>query len=234
MQYLGGKGRIAQNIAMLIETRRRGREIVEPFCGALHITCTLSGTRSASDICKPLITLYQEMQAGWIPPDVVTEEVYARYKANQDPSDPMTAFVGFGCSFGGKWFGGYARRGSDTSNKSRRDGYARGARNSLLTMMRYCQQVQFTCSSYEELNPLGKLVYCDPPYEGTTGYDAADVFDSDKFWNKARAWSAHNLVLVSEYNAPDDFECIWSAVRTAHMNNKEVRERVFVYRDGVK
>ena len=34
-------------------------------------------------------------------------------------------------------------------------------------------------------------------------------FDYDEFWNYVRWLSAHNTVLVSELNAPDDFKVIW-------------------------
>ena len=71
----------------------------------------MSGVRCASDVNRPLITMYKALQDGWIPPSTVTEEMYAEYKGIQDAEDPLTAFIGIGCSFSGKWFGGYARSG---------------------------------------------------------------------------------------------------------------------------
>ena len=54
------------------------------------------------------------------------------------------------------------------------------------------------------------LIYCDPPYAGTTKYRFGS-FDSNSFWQWCRDMSKKgNTVIVSEYNAPDDFNCIWS------------------------
>ena len=112
LYYVGNKRRIAKPISAYLESIRAGREFWEPFCGGLGITAVMSGPRVASDISEPLITLYKALQQGWDPPEVLTREEYAQLKKRQDPYDPLTAFAGFGCSFGGKWFGGYGvRRG---------------------------------------------------------------------------------------------------------------------------
>ncbi len=51
------------------------------------------------------------------------------------------------------------------------------------------------------------MIYCDPPYEGTTKYK--DAFDHSKFWQWCRDKSNEgHIVFVSEYNAPADFECV--------------------------
>ena len=51
------------------------------------------------------------------------------------------------------------------------------------------------------------MVYCDPPYKGTGKYDGK-YFDHDAFYEWVR--SRDYPVYFSEYNAPDDFTCIWS------------------------
>lgn len=85
--------------------------------------------------------------------------------------------------------------------------------------------------NYWELDiPENSIVYCDPPYDGTTKYK--DAFDHQKFWTWVRQISKTNKVFVSEYNAPDDFECIWSKVVTCTMtknigSNKKI-ERLFI------
>ena len=66
------------------------------------------------------------------------------------------------------------------------------------------------------------LVYCDPPYESTTNY--RDGFDHDVFWNFVRDISCYNLVYISEYNAPDDFESIWEGVVTTSLS-KSIRKK---------
>lgn len=95
---------------------------------------------------------------------------------------------------------------------------------------------RFTTSSksydeyeYEE----GDVVYCDPPYKGTRGY-AGRTFDSDKFFEWVR--TRNYPVYFSEYNAPDDFVCIWSKEKMNLMSggnsakNGKVVEKLFIHK----
>lgn len=70
------------------------------------------------------------------------------------------------------------------------------------------------CSlNYDEVTiPNGAIVYCDPPYKGTTQYRERG-FDHDKFWDWVRQKSKTNPVYVSEYNAPEDFTVVASWYR---------------------
>ena len=57
----------------------------------------------------------------------------------------------------------------------------------------------------------GKVIWlgqCDPPYQGTTGYKTG-AFGHDMFFEWCREQAKKNVVFVSEYNAPEDFECVW-------------------------
>lgn len=70
--------------------------------------------------------------------------------------------------------------------------------------------VIFQNKPYYELElPPNSIVYCDPPYDGTSKYKV-DNFDHEMFWQWCRemATKGHTL-FVSEYEAPDDFECVW-------------------------
>lgn len=70
------------------------------------------------------------------------------------------------------------------------------------------QKVKLSSLSYEQVEiPSNCIIYCDPPYQGTTEY-AEGGFDHDKFWDWAREKSKTHKVYISEYNAPDDFELI--------------------------
>lgn len=59
------------------------------------------------------------------------------------------------------------------------------------------------------MNFEGCLIYNDPPYKGTKTYNTSKNFDHNKFYDWCREQAKHNVVFVSEYNAPDDFECVW-------------------------
>ena len=198
MRYLGGKSRIRKQVAGYLESIREGRKYWEPFVGGGWVMQEMSGVRCASDVNRPLITMYKALQDGWIPPSTVTAEMYAEYKGIQDAEDPLTAFIGIGCSFSGKWFGGYARSGDRN--------YALNAKNSLIKQIPLIQDVVFYHSEYVENAPEGVLIYCDPPYANTTEY--RDSFDTETFWEVMREWSKDNIVVVSEYNAPDDWVCV--------------------------
>lgn len=71
------------------------------------------------------------------------------------------------------------------------------------------QGVVFVESSYLDLKiPSESIVYCDPPYENTTSY--RNTFDHIGFWDWCRKKTEEgHIVFVSEYNAPDGFECVW-------------------------
>jgi DNA adenine methylase len=198
MQYLGGKARLAKRICAILESHRSpGQRFVDVFTGGANIVAGMGdhGPRVANDGCEPLITLYKAWLAGWRPPTDVSEDLYREIKARRDPTDPLTAFVGFGCSFGGKWFGGYAR-GSENRN------YARGSAKVLARKIQRCSDVLFTCHDFAAVDILpGDLIYCDSPYFGTTDYSFFDGFDGPAYVSKLTEWAQIADVFVSEYAA---------------------------------
>ena len=119
----------------------------------------------------------------------------------------MTAYCGFGMSFGGKWFGGYARNGIGTN-------YALNAKRSVLLKVSVLLKasVLLKVSDYRMIRPRGGAVmYLDPPYAGRTKAHAFDgSFDYDEFWNYARLRAKTNRVLVTEFVAPPDFVPVFS------------------------
>ncbi len=60
------------------------------------------------------------------------------------------------------------------------------------------------------------VVYCDPPYIGTSQYNCA--FDHEGFYEWLR--NSHNQVYISEYSMPDDFLEVYSVSRIAKFNCK--------------
>lgn len=221
MHYVGGKGKVAARLATRILTHAKGAAVVEPFCGALAMTEQLHSTL-ASDVSRPVMTLIHAVRSGWNPPSDVSEQLYRDCKARkEDVDDPLVAFVGH-ISFGGKWFGGYAR-----GHDSQRDRVG-ACRTSLLRKVNACSKTVFRLAGYEDLDPpKGALVYCDPPYAGTTssGYWCKDAFDHDAFWQWVRCHSNGRDVIVSEYTAPEDFVSIFDLNRPMHMRSNTPGER---------
>ncbi len=202
MQYLGSKNQIAKKILpLMLKEREYDAVWVEPFVGGANMIDKVEGPRIGNDINTPLIKLWEALQRGWVPPDTITREQYVQINHNKAAYPPeLVCFVGFLCSFGGKWFGGYA-----FNNKG--DNYAARGSRALLKQKPLIQDVLFLNHDYRELPLPGKcLIYCDPPYKNTTAYK--DSFSHKEFWNWVRATSDKHPVFVSEYEAPDDFECL--------------------------
>lgn len=218
MRYMGGKTRISKELAEFMESQRSGEPYIEPFVGGASVLSKMSGVRYASDINKYLIAMYQKIQIGWVPPQNVSEEEYKTIKQNRDDDIALSGFVGFGCSFGGKWFDTYAR-GHEHEN------FARASSNSLIKIRNSILDVTFSHIDYREIDVSGFLIYCDPPYRGVSKYDINKDFDHDEFWEKMRQWSKNNKVFISEYTAPEDFECVWQKETNLEMRTSNGREK---------
>ncbi|WP_299831723.1 DNA adenine methylase [uncultured Metabacillus sp.] len=232
IRYFGGKARIAKPIVEYLKSiREEGQPYIEPFVGGGWVMSLMDGERIACDKHTYLIEMYKAMQNGWIPPTNLTKEEYEYIKNNRDEKPYLTGFVGFGCSFAGKWFGGFA------SSKDRN--YCLNAHNSIMKKMETMKDVKFYDCDYKEINPKGLLVYCDPPYQGTTQYGLVGNFDSNEFWDVVREWSKENMVVVSEYNAPEDFVEVWSKDVKTDIRNKDNKkeqriEKLFLHKSNLK
>lgn len=233
MRYQGGKSRIATSIAQVIASNRESNQtFVSLFCGTCSVESKVKGFDKVicNDKHKYLIDLLKGVQNGYELPEYISEQDYKKIRSNKDEDPILTGFVGFGCSFGGKWFGGYAR------NKTRTN-YAAQSKRSLLKDMATLMNAEFTCLDYREVKiPKGSVVYCDPPYNNTTGYNN-EKFNTNEFWEYMRKISKDNIVLISEQTAPDDFVAIWEKpfTRTLDVNKNnqfKVAEKLFIHKSN--
>lgn len=220
MRYLGGKTRIAKQLAVEIDkVRRPGQWVWDAFCGGLSMSVALSknGPVYSTDACVPLIALYRAVQAGWDPPSEVTREQWTAAKSLPD-TDPMKAFCGFGCSMSGAWFKAYAKDDIPGEPGFKSRFYARATRNGLLQDVPRCTALDTV--SFLDVHPreLDGVLYLDPPYAGTAGYDGAPPFDHGRFVARVREWSAFAPVFVSEYDFPLGVE-VWSREQKAWIRN---------------
>lgn len=206
MRYLGGKFRIARHINAAINSRRpEGVVLWDAFCGGLAIAGTVGGRVWASDVNACLIHMYQAVQRGWDPPDRLTPEQYQAARHLPD-TDPMKAFVGFGCSFAGKWFGGYAKP-KVVGGRSYTE--ANSTRNSLKKLVPKVERFAAMSFMRPAPGPADLVIYCDPPYAGTTGYTTG-FFDYGAFLQRVEDWARWVPVFVSEYSLPIGRE-VWAA-----------------------
>lgn len=215
MQYLGGKQRLGKRLAAVLQPYITDT-YMEPFVGGAGVIQHIDAKyRYGLDANHALIALWKALQNGWEPPEHLSEDEYRRLKEAKDPNDPMTAFAGFGCSFGGKWFGGFARNAENHN-------YAKSTKNALLKQIPKLADVYFITRDYRDIKPFcGAVVYCDPPYANTTAYGALPNFDHDEFWETVRRWERGGVkVFTSEYVAPDDFEAVWQSNHKTGLRDK--------------
>ncbi len=180
--------------------------------------------RVFSDVHPQLIALWNAVMLGWVPPEHVSEEEHREARKGFG-EQYLRGFIGFGCSYSGHWFHGYAR------DKSGRN-YASNARSQLLKRKSGFGGSTFLNWDYREVFSLlkpGDVVYCDPPYMGTTTYDGTEPFDHGTFWDSCRGAADRGaLVFVSEYQAPPDIPCVLemptrTSIRT---NDRAAQNRV--------
>lgn len=238
MQYMGGKTRIAKEILPLIlADRKEGQYFVEPFCGGCNVTDKVSGNRIANDYNEYLIAMFEGLVSGKKYPEKISRELYndvkSCFRAGSDKYDPdFMGWVGFMASYRAMFFSGYSGTPSCTymrSNGEHKDRVSEAIRN-VTRQIPKLQGVEFRSGDYKSLQiPEESIIYCDPPYMGTTGY--ADGLDHDEFWQwcRERVYDGHK-VYISEYQAPDDFICIWEkSIQNCLSLNKKATKKLFIY-----
>lgn len=230
MKYVGSKNRHAKELLKIIlKDRKPGQWYVEPFVGGANMIDKVDGNRIGSDTNRYLIALLTYMQSNGFSAPSVDERLYRNVKGNKDDyPDWFVGYVGFCLSFGAKWFGGYRRDNVGYD-------YNTSAQRNITKQVPAIKGVQFHCLDYWDLDiPDNSIVYCDPPYADTTKYAGnKDKFDHEKFWKWASELSKHHRVFVSEYNAPDDWECVWTKDVPANLaihNQKRNQEKLFIYK----
>ena len=229
MKYMGSKNRIAKHLLPIMLENRNGRTWVEPFVGGSNMIDKVDGKRIGADFNEYVISLFTGIRNGFIPPNEVSEEEYKQARLNREVT-PLVSFIGFGCSYSGKWFGGYAR---GNTNKGIPRNYCLESKKNILKQAEKLKDVKFIHSSYQDLEiPKNSLIYCDPPYEGTTKYK--DGFIHTEFWEWCRTKTKEgHQVFISEYNAPSDFKSIYSkevnSSLTKDTGSKKANEQLFIY-----
>lgn len=226
MRYMGGKSRIAKQLIEVWEPfLAQSAGYIEPFLGGGSVMSHVQHTnRIGSDSHVALMNMWKAIKQGWeLPKHNVTKAEYLRLKAEQDPKDPMTAFVGFGLCFGGKYFASFTVGECN---------YASHAHASIKRLN--IKTIKLMTRDYEAYSPeeyKNYVIYCDPPYENTMPYKGTRAFDYDRFYQWARLVSSHNKVFISSYAAPADFIPVLEINVPLHMGHykKRTTEKLFCY-----
>lgn len=106
------------------------------------------------------------------------------------------------------------------------------AKRNLEAQIPFLRDVKWSCMDYREYDDIfDSLIYCDIPYKNTTDYGTE--FDHDKFWSWAGEKSKHNIVLVSEEQAPDTWNIVWQQEIKRTMDNasrSKTIEKLFIHK----
>lgn len=235
MKYMGSKSRIKKDVISVISENVSNYSVyLEPFVGGANVIDDVNHPNKVGyDYNKYLISLLNYVKFGGQLPNSVSREFYNDVRSNQyNDKYPtwLVGAVGFLASYNGRWFdGGYAKPSKT------RDYYDESKRNLVKQSVKFAD-IEFEVKDFFELELSDSYIYCDPPYNGTKQYGINKHFDSDKFWEKVRKLSKNNFVLVSEENAPNDFECIWEkkTLRSIKSVDKSYStEKLFVHKSLV-
>lgn len=244
MKYMGSKARLAKYILpIILAERQEGQFYIEPFVGGANIIDKVVGNRIGGEYNSYIAAMWIALSQGWVPPDNVSRDAYNRCRdqvkkgVDNGYSDKALGWVGINCSYSGKWYGGYA--GVVITKQGVRD-YQKEAHRNVMKQVCNIVGVSFKSSSYSELElPPKSIIYCDPPYTGTTGYK--DQFDNNALWIwcRGKVKDGHK-VYISEYTAPEDFICVWEkgfksslSSNGASGGSKESVERLFVHKTQI-
>ncbi len=251
MNYCGGKFRQGKAIAQFVAYNiRQGQPYYELFCGAMGsgvaVISELHGQNirpSAFVFCDlhpALINMWIALLNGWEPPDTISELEYRNLRNKQDSHDPLVAYAGYALSFGGSWFGTYAR-----TQRGKKDDPNHGLRAKIATLkkakiLRACSpEPVFMTRSYLATEGLqGAVIYLDPPYFGRTNPYWTKPIDHGEFWKFATRLSEHNKVIVTEFVAPSDWITVYNwgdtVIRHTELNESDgTSERIFVHQSQI-
>jgi DNA adenine methylase len=221
MHYLGSKARHADEItAITLAGRRPDQVYVEPFVGGGNVIVKVpqGAGRIANDKNYAMVALLDAVgNKNWLPPETMTQAEWRKImKWKADLADrpweeqALYAFAATGPTFGSMWAGQWAKDYPGMEGTRYRQ-----ARDSAIRDHSGLRGIEFHSGSYADLViPEGSLVYCDPPYSGTTGYAGAttkvavgesnhNLWKTDAFWRWADGLVQRGCsVYVSEYKGP--------------------------------
>lgn len=220
---------------------------IDCFCGGANIIDKIKCTnRIASDSNEDLIALLKYVQTDsdlTIAPNECSFEHYSDVRSNRNTgkySQEYVALIGYCASYGGRyWDGGFARNSRNDDRNSSTIKYINNLKN-LRNQAKDLSGIQFSCRDYKDYLNMGiknALFYLNPPYKGTKQYNKQNI-NYEEFYDFCRKLSKDNIVVVSEYNMPDDFVCIWEKERKVlqksdRITGEKAVEKLFVYKGGV-
>ena len=243
LRYVGSKNKISKDLVPIIQSyiTEETNGYLEPFVGGANVIDKIKCKKKIGlDIHEELIELLKKAQTDYIFPECILEDEYHKVKNNKDQYEKWyVGLVGFCASFGAKYFGGYARDSKDDNSGK----WSKGAINNLNKQRENLKDIHFKCMDFRFI-PKEKIknyvIYCDIPYRGTLEYKTKK-FPYDDFYEWCKELSIHNTILISEYEMPNEFDCLWEMKHKTLMDcNKQsgddgnIRiERLYTYKNVI-
>ena len=261
MKYMGSKNKIKKYILPIILDGMRGYEYyIEPFCGSLAV---IELKKVACDANPFLIGMWMKLKSDrnylsycvergdiicdggkyFIERDkyLYYRELYRDRRGNDSKillgeyfdETALMGFIGYMGSFNGKFYdGGYSGK---TSTRNYIDEQIRNTLSQVDTLHDIIFQCEDYVNLFKRISTYNKpvIIYCDPPYRGTTDYAYSKNFDHDKFYELC-SWMSDlgHRVIISEYEMPSpQFKCIWEMEVTNSLSKTKTYkpvERLFV------
>ena len=223
MKYMGSKNRIAKEILpIILKNRKESQWYIEPFCGGLGTFDKVNGNRIASDKNKYLIAMWKGLQENRERPYEISKELYSKARmeynneTNNEFDDFMIGWIGWMGSFNGRFFdGGYS------GNSGGRNYVDEQIRNTEKQIPLLSGATFISCNYDELVYPENSIIYCDIPYNNSKQYSTSKDFNHAEFWQWCRNMKdKEHIIFVSEYQAPEDFVCVWKKEVTNSLNTK--------------
>lgn len=224
MRYVGSKNRLSKELAPIIQSYINDETVayIEPFVGGANMIDKIKHhNKTGSDIHKYLIALLNKAKYDKDSiPNVISLEYHNSVKRNMEEyPDWEVGLIGFCSCFGADFMKGYARnKKGDNSGE-----WSAGAIKNLKKQSESFENITFECKSFIDYDPYSYkncVFYLDPPYREVYGYSTG-TFPYREFDEWAVKLSKNNIVLISEYQLPEDvFECIWSKETTVAITNQ--------------
>lgn len=241
MVYQGSKNKLAKYLKPIIESYlKEGMSYVEPFVGGANLIDKIEWDKKFGfDINANLIELlkhYQkddsyDNQKDYIKVDKAEWE-RVRYRFKQCEINWYIGYVGFICSFCGKFFDGYGNREIAPDRDLNKERYNNLKKQSEQEQFK---NIIFECKDFKDLDIKNSVIYLDPPYKGTRQYNTIGKFNHNDLLEKCKEWKKYNnIILLSEIEAPsDDWICIWEKEYKHILGTGKSRNRIeklFIYK----
>ena len=236
MKFVGSKNRISKELAPIIQSYITEDTVgyLEPFVGGANMIDKIKcKNKIGSDIHGELIELLKYVQdLDNELPKHISEEEYIKVRDNKENYPKWyVGLVGFGATFSARYFDGYARS-MKADGVTPRDMSGEAIRN-IEKQRNNLNGIKFYSKHFLDLPTLkikNYVIYCDIPYYNKKYSKKkyyGTIFPYDKFYKWAIGMAKENIVLISEYNMPEDkFKCIWTKDHKVGINQGEHKKRV--------